>query len=104
VPQRPLALELVDRVASMRGVAERLAAGDYRAAGIEEESTEPPWKAGFGDPFRRARVTVVLESSADGARAVLVADVIAGDDGGLTLVRLIPSVTGDPALAALLRE
>ena len=104
IPDRPLALLVVDRVAASHAVGERLLAGGYRAVRIAEESALPAWKAGLGDPFRRARVTVVLESSLSSARAVLEAEIATGDDGALTFTKFAPSVTGDAALAALLRD
>jgi hypothetical protein len=104
IPERPLALELVDRVAAAHGVGERLAAGGYRAVRIDEASRVPAWRTGFGDPFRQAHVTVALVSWVEAARAVLDADVRAGKDGALTLVRFTASVNGDSELAALLQE
>jgi hypothetical protein len=103
VPERPLALLLVDRVAASQAVGNRLLAGGYRATRIDEESAQPAWKVGFGDPFRRAHVTVVLESSVASARAVLDAEVVT-DDGASTIVGFTATVAGDPALAALLQE
>lgn len=102
VPERPLALLLVDRVAASQAVGQRLATGGYRAVRMVEESAQPAWRAGFGDPFRRAHVTVVLESSAATARAVFDAELTSGDDGALTLDRFTASVNGDSELAALL--
>jgi hypothetical protein len=104
VPERPLALLLVDRIAASEPVAERLRTRGYRAARIVEESAQPAWKVGFGDPFRRAHVTVALESLVESARAVLDAEVVADPHDALTVVRFTATVTGDPVLAALLRE
>jgi hypothetical protein len=81
VPERPLGLLLVDRIASRPGVGERLAAVGFRAVRIDEEALEPAWRVGTGDPFRRARVTVALEASAGTGRVVLDADVTAGAVG-----------------------
>jgi hypothetical protein len=102
IPERPFALELVDRIAATRHVGERLAARGYRATRIVEESTLSSWQAAVGEPSRRVHVTVVLKAPVGAARAVLDAQVEIGDGGDLHLVRLRPFVTGDPELAALL--
>jgi hypothetical protein len=103
VPERPIALLAVDRITARNGIRERLSAGGYRAVRIEEESTVPAWRAGLGDPFRLAHVTVELASSVKAARIVLEADVVTAG-GKTTVARFIPSVTGDPELAALFQK
>jgi hypothetical protein len=95
VPDRPLGLLLVDRIATRPGVAESLSSGAYRTARLDEEP-------GSGTPSRHARVSVALASHARSARVVLDAEIAVDDHGAMTIVRFTPSVSGDPDLAALL--
>ncbi len=106
LPTRALALGLVDAIADEPGVAGALALRGYHATSVAYRPLDPLERRDPGKPYARARVTVTLESAgATGgspSRAVLDADVSAPVDGPVQVVRLAPTVTGDPALAAAL--
>jgi hypothetical protein len=99
VPRFPPALAVADRLLARRGWSDRLSAAGYRTARIDEEPVEPAWRVGTGDPFRRTRVTLVLEAPFTGARVVATAEVRALDDGGIAVERLATTVTNDPSLS-----
>jgi hypothetical protein len=105
--RRPLALGLIDRFVVDPRVAGALADGGYRATSIGYRALSVPFKHDPGLPYEEARVTVRLEAPApDGVeplRIVVEGDVRASGSGPMTVARLVPKVTGDPGLAALLR-
>ena len=100
-------MELIAPLATEPGVAGAFASRDYRTVSIAYEPFDPVVKRDPVRPYARAHVTVTLESAATGrapgARVVLDADVSASTDGPIGILRLAPSVAGDPALASLLR-
>jgi len=106
IVKRPLALGLVAEVADDARIGAALVDGGYRASSIDYKALSLPFKHDPGRPYEEARVRVVLEgrdvAGAGASRIVLEADVSASERGPVTVARLTPTVTGDPALAALL--
>lgn len=100
LPLRPLALSLVDALAARPGVGAALAAHGYHAASLAYEPTDPPVRTEPSRPYARAHVALTLESGS-GSRVLLDAD-LDGTSDKIAILSLSPTVTGDPALAALL--
>jgi hypothetical protein len=107
LPLRPLALGLVDALAARAGVGAALAAGRYKASTLAYEPLDPPSRRDPMRPFTRARVSLTLEAPPLPGESPPRVSLDANVDGSaesLAILRLAVSVTGDPALAALLRE
>jgi hypothetical protein len=91
LPIEPFALELMESLAGQPGVVEAFGARNYRVVSIEYRPLDPIVRRDPVRPYSRACVAVTLE-----------ADVGASADGPITILRLTPSVVGDPPLAELL--
>lgn len=106
LPLRPLALSLVDALAKDARVAEMLASRPYRAVALSYAPLDPLERSDPARPFVRARIALTLEASrpleGSAPRVELDADVD-GSGATLAILRMNPAVTGDPALAAVLR-
>jgi hypothetical protein len=105
---RPLALGMMDDLASDPEIGKALADGGYHVVAIEYGELEPPFQHEPNQPFERARVTVRLAAPAadggDGRRVSLEADVSASRDGPFSVGQFTSTVVGDPDLAALFRR
>jgi hypothetical protein len=107
LPLRPLALGLVDALAARAEVGAALAAGGYKASSLAYEPLVPLDRRNAMLPFTRARVSLTLEApprpGEPSPRVILDAGVD-GSAASLAILRLEVRVTGDPPLAAMLRE
>ena len=98
LPERPLALWLVDRLLADSRVAGELRAGTYALSGATYAELDPPWKANPAHPFRRARVSVTLVSAVRKARLEARADVEAPPGVPETVLAFAAQASGDRAL------
>jgi hypothetical protein len=107
LPLRPLALALVDALAARAGVGAALATGRYKAFSLAYEPLDPQERRDPMRPFTRACVSLTLEAppqTGEPSRRVSVDADVDGSAASLAILRLEVLVTGDPPLAALLRE
>jgi hypothetical protein len=102
VAPTPLGLWLLDRVASGSEIGKVVASRGYRTRSITYAPVIPPTVGRAGRPAHRERVTVLLAPpESPSTLLTLDADIDTPDDGAPILVRLDPTVAGDPELAAL---
>lgn len=107
LPRRPLGLALVESLATQPSVGEALAARAYRAVALRYAPLDPSNRREPGQPYARARVSLTLEATARAAEPVARVSLDADVDGSgdqLAILRLSPTVSGDPTLAALLAK
>ena len=105
LPERPMALWLVEELAKASGVLPRLSG--YSCTGIDYESVDPEWRSTPEHPYRRVRVALTFEAR-DGAdpghRAIVQGEIELLPEAPVRLVELASDVRGDDELSRVLGE
>jgi len=99
LPERPLALWLVNELGKAAGVIPALSG--YTCSGVEYESMDPAWRSTAAHPYRRLRVALAFEprEGVDPAnRAVVQAEFELVPEAPVRLVAIAADVRGDDEL------
>jgi hypothetical protein len=105
LPERPLALWLIDEIGKSGDVMARLSG--YACSAIDYESMDPAWRSTPAHPYRRVRVALTFDGKEDvGAqhRAVVQAEFEVPPEAPVRLVDLASDVKGDAELDRALAE